>query len=124
MTQFGEVLVLKDANEPGDERPLSIIASQDRKRTLALAGKEITPELGDGFFLPFGIARKQADGPETQRVDEQAIGAVGASSEQRLPGVGLPLQTGAGQKPIHGVQVLQKRLPGGGFALGGLLGAI
>src|SRR6185437_11291479 len=100
MAQLGEVLVLEDANEPGHQGSLSIIASQDRQGTLAFSRQQIAPELGDGLLLAFGIARKQPHRSQTQGIDEQTIGAVGPRREQDLPGARMPLQAGAGQKPV------------------------
>ena len=112
VAQVGEVFVLEDADEPGHQRPLAVVARQDGRRAVALAGDQKAPELGDGLFLPLRVARKQPHRPHSQGVDEQRVGAVGAGVKQGAPTVFQTFQTGAGDEPVEGVDVVDEGVPG------------
>src|SRR5262245_48459256 len=102
-THLRQVPVLKDADEPGSERALTVVASQHRERAFGCADDQVAPELGDRGFLLFFITRIKAHRSRPQRVDEQAVGPAGAAGEQALPSPLLPLQAAAAQIPIDRV---------------------
>src|SRR5262245_24511778 len=74
----------------------------------------MAPELGDGAVLPFLIARVQANGSRSQRVDQQAVGSPGAAREQSIPALLLPLDASTAQEPVDRVKRLEVRAAGRG----------
>src|SRR5262249_51170674 len=111
LAQLRDVFILKDADQPGYQWPLAVVAGQDGGRAGPFAGPQVPPERGNGLVLALLVAREQPYRPRPQGIDQQAISPTGTSGEQTIPGAGGAFQAAAAEEPIHGVEVVQEAVP-------------
>src|SRR5262245_52776397 len=90
---------------------MTVVASQDRQRALALGGDEVAPELGDRRLLALGVTRIEPHRAGPQRVHQQAVAAPGPRVEENLPRSVLTLETADADCPVYRVDPLEECRP-------------
>jgi hypothetical protein len=111
LPELGDVPVLEDSDEPGNQRALPVIAGQDGNGAGGFGNQKVTPKLGDGALLMLFISRVEPDGAGPQGIQQQAIGAPCPGRKEILPGPVIPLQAGRRDEPIERIEVGKKVVP-------------